>query len=215
MFSLFKPPAASSRGFTIIEVMVSIAVVAVISALILARYGAFNSTVLLKNQAFEIALDIREAQALAVSVKGGDGGSGTEFRQEYGIEFSRVPAGGQNSYYTFFLDQDDTGDDSEGGDRRFDYFNPENEQVGPPRTLDSRFIITQLCSPSCQSNNVIDGKYLTISFRRPDFDAYIEVYKNNNKYVYTESAEIVIANIKDLDFTQSIFITSTGQITVK
>jgi len=84
-----------SRGFSLIELLVSIAIIAIITATILARYSAFNSTVLLKDLAYEVALSIREAQSFGVSVRGVE----SNFEQVYGVHF--VPG---TTTYTLFVD---------------------------------------------------------------------------------------------------------------
>lgn len=82
-------------GFSLIELLVSIAILAIITSTILARYTAFNSTVLLKDLAYEVALSLREAQSYGVSVQG-DGG---QFDRNYGMHFT------VGNTYSFFVDR--------------------------------------------------------------------------------------------------------------
>ena len=47
-------------GFGLIELMVSISVMAIVSAIILVKQNSFNGAILLRSQTYEIALDVRE-----------------------------------------------------------------------------------------------------------------------------------------------------------
>ena len=85
-------------GFSLIELLVCIAIIMVISGVVLARYKSFNSTLLLRNLAYEIALSTREAQVLGISVKGSTSGSVTSFTTAYGMHFT------PGMTYTLFAD---------------------------------------------------------------------------------------------------------------
>jgi prepilin-type N-terminal cleavage/methylation domain-containing protein len=58
------------RGFTLIELMVTITIVVLVTGIVLVQYSSFNSSVLLTSQAYQLAFDLREAQSLAISVRG-------------------------------------------------------------------------------------------------------------------------------------------------
>lgn len=84
---------ATAGGFSLIELMVTIAIISIVLAISLAKYGTFNNVVLLKNQAFGLALDIRKAQTYASSVRvesNQDAGNpnGSILRQEVGHYYS-------------------------------------------------------------------------------------------------------------------------------
>lgn len=66
-FSSSKIRKAHARGFTLVELLISIAIITVITAIVVVRYRQFDSTVLLKGAAYEIALALREAQIQSVS----------------------------------------------------------------------------------------------------------------------------------------------------
>jgi prepilin-type N-terminal cleavage/methylation domain-containing protein len=57
------------KGFTIIELVVSVAIFAFMTAFLVARYGTFNQGVLLTNLAYDVALTIRNAQSYGLNVK--------------------------------------------------------------------------------------------------------------------------------------------------
>ncbi len=66
--SNFQLDRSFKRGVTLIELMVVIALVAVLTAVVLLRQRTFESTILLRNTAYEFALSVREAQAYGVSI---------------------------------------------------------------------------------------------------------------------------------------------------
>jgi prepilin-type N-terminal cleavage/methylation domain-containing protein len=130
------------RAFGLVELMVSISIIALVSAIIVTRQSAFNGAVLLRNQAYEIAFTIRQAQQLAVS--GGDAA-----QRRYGVYFNTDTA--NQHTYRLFADSDDDG------------FFDASEQIGQTGRLDSRFEIRDV-SPGSSNQ-------LAITFMRPNFDA--------------------------------------------
>ncbi len=60
------------KGFTLIELMITVSIFAIMTALLVAKYGAFNNGVLLTNLAYDIALNIRSAQSYGLNTKGTD-----------------------------------------------------------------------------------------------------------------------------------------------
>lgn len=136
---------SSKRGFSILEVLITAAIIGVITGIVTLRYGSFNNLILLKNQAYQIALELRETQTRSLSATG----SSTNFRIPYGIYFSTNAP----DRYVVFLDSNQSG-----------YYNVGEEL--DTRRLDSRFRITELCSGSdCSLTD------LSVTFRRPNFDA--------------------------------------------
>lgn len=132
-----------TKGFGLIELMVCISIMGLVSALVITRQSAFNGAVLLRNQTYEVAFALREAQLLAVS--GGD-----ESTRRYGVAFS-TDSDEQHSYRLFRDSNDNAMIDS-------------GEQIGVTGRLDSRFEIRGL-TPAGTDN------VLAVTFLRPNFDA--------------------------------------------
>lgn len=200
------------RGFTVIELMVTIAIVVLVTGLIMIQYSSFNNSVLLRNQAYMTAFDLREAQSLAVGVKG----QGAEFREEYGLYFDMDT---QTKYLLF--------QDNETEPNRSHYparYN-EGEEIGVPYRIDPRFIIKNLCAtnsgsrtclrddldPTTNETVNVNVRALAVSFRRPDFEASFHV--PDTSITNIQSAEIIFGTASGVT-ERSVIIYKTGQVSV-
>jgi len=96
----YKLKAKSCLGFTIIELIVSMIIFSMMTAVVLANYPAFRQKIFLKTKAQEIALTIRQAQAYALGVKRFDDGTLEGVFPGYGVKFSQTPT----NIFTFFAD---------------------------------------------------------------------------------------------------------------
>ena len=192
--SLYK----KNGGFSLLEVMVTAAIIGIITAVVVINYGSFNNTILLRNQAFEIALQLREAQVYAVSVRG----DSTEFREEYGIYFDMS----NSQQYLLFQDI---------GSATPAYYDV-GEGVGKASNIDSRFALDRICvnfSSSEDCSNEVDD--LSISFKRPDFDAQFASVDGFNQGLGTISnARIELRNLQGNNI-RSVVVQSSGQIKIE
>lgn len=91
-------------AFTIVELMVTASIVAVISAVILFNYSSLNSQIAVSSNTQEVALDIRQTQVYGLSVKESVIGGG-DFGKGYGIYFTMSDP---KNYY-IFVDNDNNG----------------------------------------------------------------------------------------------------------
>lgn len=188
---------SSQAGFGMIELMVSITVMAIVSSVILMRHESFNSAALLRSQAYEVALKIREIQFSSVSTSGDGSGN---FNSVHGVYFKTT--GGANGKYTPFRD--------ENGDKFLDA----GEEDGPAGVLDERFEIKEIRAVGM----ALDIDDLAVIFERPNFDA--QFYEDSNTIVATTGIEIDIARRNtDGDAcgenVRTVEVTKTGQISVK
>lgn len=151
-----------SRGFTIIELLIVAAIIAIITSLVLVKYVSFDSTILLKGEAYEIALLLRETQVRSVSsyrnTEGGD--LDEQFNYPYGVSFDTATPG---SYVMFLYEDTDKNVVPE-------YPHADAVKIMEYNLPESMEII-ELCykllgSGTCTSTDKID-----ISFRRPEFQS--------------------------------------------
>jgi type II secretory pathway pseudopilin PulG len=194
----YRSIAGKVRGFTVIELLVTLSIVVLVTGVVMIRYSSFNSSVLLTSQAYTLAFDLREAQSLAVSVRG----NSSKFREEYGMYFAMTSP----DEYVLFQDDNANGDQSPA---RYHT----NEMVGVPNKVDSRFTLVDICgtnssSRTCYSDDAAFNN-IAISFKRPDFDA--DLYSPVKSDL--QSVEIVIGS-KDSSQTKSVIVYASGQIAV-
>jgi len=194
---LFKDRKQRHRGFTMVELLVTISFFVVITSIVLVRHATFSGNILLTNLAYDVALSIREAQVFGLSVKEFGTGSG-EFDVGYGVHFDN----GSNTSYILFADRGVINQKYDGSSEIVDVFN-----ISKGNTI-SRFCGVLLsgiekCSPS-------DISYLDISFKRPDPDASILSSITSDSY---SSARITVRSSQGKERTITIGI--TGQIYVE
>lgn len=65
-----KTRIRKNRGFTLLELGVVIIIFGIMTSIIFFNYGNFTSDIILTNVAYEIALEIREAQVFSLGVSG-------------------------------------------------------------------------------------------------------------------------------------------------
>ncbi len=89
-----------SGGFTIVELLVTTTIFVLITSISLVKNAEFNSSISITNLAYEVALQIREAQSYGVSVKEFGVGTGN-FDVAYGVYF----IDSVNDSFIFFADE--------------------------------------------------------------------------------------------------------------
>lgn len=194
--------ALTTAAFGLIELLVSISIVMIVMSIVLARQDTFNSAVLLRNQAFDIALSLREAQLSAVSVQV-IGGSD---RQVIGVYFDTDTTDEANQRFIVF--QDAAPQDGF-------YSASDDATVGQPRQLDPRFEIAEIRA----DGTAIGSGELSILFERPNFDA--RFFDAATSELSESVIEIDVKRVGvpivagDPGTVRTIEITETGQIALQ
>lgn len=188
------------RGFTLIELLISVAIIGIITGIVVLRFTSFDSTVLLKGVAYDIASSIRDAQVYAVSVVG-TGGASSDY--PYGMAFT------PGTTYSFF--RYNVSDPNSIPDHNDIISHVTDISVfSTGRTVQ----IKDLCV-IIGVNTQCGLPGLDISFRRPEFHALFNV----PGYTLAENKSIESATIK-LNSTAGtmvwdVTVTLLGQISVK
>lgn len=180
----------NQRGFSLIELLVTLAISTVIAGAILVRFDAFDSVVVLKSIAYEVALTVREAQVYAVSAAGDSSGT---FRTPYGVAFSTAAP----QQYILFEDSNDNGVYDSGGDTTVTTY-----------TMNGKYAIEDLCSDSSCGRSA-----LSVIFRRPEFDPIVAETPDAG----VAASAVVVLGLFDTIATSTTFritVGSTGQISV-
>jgi type II secretory pathway pseudopilin PulG len=195
VFSKKRPHPQSVAGFSLVELMISIGIMVLVISVVTTSQGAFNGAVLLRGQAYEAALKIREVQLSAVgSVTGG-----ATVRTVYGVHFDSSAA--TDNQYKIFKDANSNG------------FYNSGEEYGQQGFLDSRFEIRAI---RAIGDSIPANSGLSVVFVRPNFDAR---FFSSSGEVFASSVEIDVA---DRDATgagpgdvRTVEVTSAGQISVQ
>jgi prepilin-type N-terminal cleavage/methylation domain-containing protein len=182
-------------GFGLMELMVSVSIILVVTSIIIARQNSFNGAVLLRSQAYEVALTAREVQLNAVSATSISG----DFRELLGLHFDT----NNDAVVRVFKD-------SVGGNGLY----TSGEEFGKQGVLDDRFEVRSVRSVS---GRAIVGTAVSVVFERPNFDA--RFFDSAGELTNASMVEIDIARRDSagtgLDAVRILEITATGQITVK
>ncbi len=183
-----------SKGFTLVELMVSITIMVVILGVVLFNSRGFDSSIVLTNLAYDVGLSVREAQSYGISVKGYNPTPNTPFAYPYGIHFDSS----NPTQYVIFVDLN--GDGVYTG----------NETI-KTYTIKGAYKISNLCTLSgttCTNATVLD-----ITFLRPNPDAIITA--NGISATKYDAAQISVSAARVPGSVKNITVRLTGQISIQ
>jgi prepilin-type N-terminal cleavage/methylation domain-containing protein len=203
----------NTRGFTLVEMIVCVAIFAMMTALVVAKYGNFNQSVLLTDLAYDTAITIRTAQTYGLGAQSSQMGN-NPFKYAYGVDFST--AAGSNDKITMFIDN----------------YPVDNYPVSAPNGVyDSGFdslvstytvtrgaVVSAICVSNSDGNDCLssgvpvgNANQLDITFQRPNPDAVICANGScGTKYPF---AAIFIKGTDGS--TREVIVRDTGQISVQ
>jgi len=191
----FRP--GLNRGFSLVELVVVAGIITLLSMALITKQNKFDSTILLRGLAYEVALSIRQAQIYGLSIKESAQGSGN-FGVGYGIHFSSA----NQTSYILFADVN--------GNAVYD---GESESV-EVFTVRRGYRIASACATlSSGAERCAPGELvsLSVAFKRPDPDSLIRSDIAGETY---GSARIVIL-APDGTSSRTVSVESTGQIAVE
>lgn len=194
-----------NRGFTIVELLISIAIFVIMTIVVVAKYGNFNQSTLLTDTAYDVALVAREAQTYGLSVRNSDTGGGTNFSFPYGVAFSTQSGSSCGSAtlsetnMVLFADADQQDGRCGGSDTAINTY-----------TLSRGATVTRLCAGTEQSS-CSSISSLEVSYKRPNPEAIICGTSGSTDCTY-RYAEIGITGSQG--GTRTIVVNQSGQISV-
>jgi prepilin-type N-terminal cleavage/methylation domain-containing protein len=213
----------AAAGFTLVEMLIVVAIFAIVATILLFQYSNFNTTIAVRDLAQEIGLSIRKAQTYATSVRSVDGGGGilSDTFPAYGITFSTATTA-QKPYdptatsFTLFVDASPTSDT-----RTNNQFDNNDGTCGTPSVNDEcieQFGIT--AGDTIQSLAVTKNGVQTtvptvdVVFHRPNPDAVICVPDGSPDCASSIYDGLVITVVSPKGVTRTIMVWNTGAIDV-
>jgi prepilin-type N-terminal cleavage/methylation domain-containing protein len=197
-----------SKGFTLVEILVSISILTLITGSMIFNYRGSSDNFNLNSAAQELAIAVRQAQSYGLSVKESGVGTGS-FSYAYGIY--AYPILDPTSYYLFV--------DRNGND----LYDPGSGSCGASTTecvekvtLRNGVLIDQVCLISSGSN--CSGPHngsLAVTFLRPNPDADVNYFNSSGIPVMQHKDNGRIKLISSQGKLEDVTIYSTGQITVE
>lgn len=202
------------KGFTLVELLVTISMFVIITGVVLVNSNQFDNTILLNNFAYDVALTVKQAQSYGVNVRESVAGA---FDSYYGVYFDKRANIGSNTSFALF-----------------DY-TPLNPNGPIDLSILSGIDIKQSCSAYpdnclqkytmrrgiyikniCSGENESTCSYydrLIVMFKRPSLSAKIFAFNGTDTPQLMNYVKINLSSPSNA--SSSIVITSAGQIYVK
>jgi len=208
----FRNILKKEKGFSIIEMLISIAIISLIMAVVVLNQGDFTDQFSLTTTANDLEMQIRQAQVFGVSVREFSPASG-EFTSAYGVSVNTVNSDYQSVYIAF----------ADRGVKNGTYDGDISCAVGglsecvKKVTLTRGIKINQVCA--LKSNSQADCAPIVgradITFNRPDPAANFVLFNsagNQNNIANVIGVRIELISPKGK--LKSVTVYTTGQISV-
>lgn len=184
-----------AKGFTLIELMVTVGIFVMMTALVLSKYNAFYSGTVFTNMAYDVALTIRQAQSYGVSVKADT--ASNSFNSRYGVRFDSPTKFELVSY-----------DPNKGGSLQ----NPNIESYySLKQGAKFKNIYFKADHSGVSISNLSSTLYGSVVFQRPNPEPVVCYNLDCASYSYFE----IVMQSGDGSTNHTIIVNSVGQISVK
>jgi len=209
-------------GFTIIELLVVLAIIFILAGTSLVNYNKFGKEIDLENMTYNVALTIRTAQSFGINRRD-DLSTSFDEPKPYGVYFTTLfpgppinpPVGVTSESFMVFLDNKDG--TVPGSNNIFDNSGTGGACIANPAdecieilTMNQLIYISSLCAGD-DAATCVERDQLYITFKRPNPDAIIKS-SAVTEHSYAEiTLSSPIAGITD----QKIAVGVAGQISIK
>lgn len=185
------------KGFTLVELMVVIAIASVMMAVVVVQQNSWNDRLITSIQAYEMALMIRQAQIYSLGVKVDEGGNSSDkFSVGYGVYINQ----NNLAQYTYFADRN--------GDKIYNA----GEEI-ETKNLNRGVTINRVCGKNnvCFSSTSLPSATANISFLRPDPKANINLLNGGLPFDYPP---VAIYFLSPGGREVSVKVEANGQVSV-
>lgn len=191
-----------SAGFTLVELMVTVALFGIMTSIIVSKNSDFNSSILLTNLAYETALTIRQAQVYGLNVKQSDSGDAA-FKAGYGVHFDVISDNSKK--FILFADKNNNKFYDSGIDSVIEEYSIGRGNYIKRICLTFAAFGIYVCSDSSSQTPVA-----SIVFTRPEPDAVIKAGPNGH---LATKVEIVLASATNSK--RKVVVNNFGAISVE
>lgn len=199
-----KKIAQLKKGFTIVEMIVVVAIMALVTTLVLFNNNQLNSAILVSNTAYEIGLIVRESQVAGLGVQATNEG----FSSSHGVHFDI-----SDPYKVIsFADKNKNGIyDQEQGEMTQEY-TITNKRAGAILGMCQESSLSTSTTLYCYANNT---DYTTdIVFNRPNPEAFFKI-RDTSEAEPTEYSGAIVINVGFINnICRSIIVEKTGAVSI-
>ena len=205
----------NKRGFTLVELLVTISIFVVLTGVVLFSQNSFNSSILLTNLAYDTALTIRQAQTYGINIKNFNStGSGNGVFVPYGVHFDM----GAKQSFILFADLSSGPGYAGVFDRSANPLSCQTDKGCVSRyNIKNGNYISKLCINNTSDPSGSDDcspTSLDIEFQRPNPDAVISVNGDQTISPNNMTYAIIVLHGTDASSTRMVEVHSDGLIEI-
>jgi prepilin-type N-terminal cleavage/methylation domain-containing protein len=182
----------TNKGFTLIELMITVAIFVLMTSLLLAKYNNYYSGTIFKNQAYDIAITLRQAQSFGISVKV----DSQSFGSAYGVSF---PSAGVTNFSLYSYTRNGT-------------LYAKNIPQKDYRLKNGAYI-EKLEVRANASDNATYANSVDVIFQRPNPEALICADVNGTKSCTTYKYFSIVLKAAN-DTIKTVKVNNSGQISI-
>ncbi|MFA5652147.1 MAG: type II secretion system protein [Candidatus Paceibacterota bacterium] len=205
------------KGFTLVELLITITMFVIVTGVVLVNSNSFDSSVLLNNFAYDVALTIKQAQSYGVNVRETSNFRDVglnQFNSAYGVFFDLTQS---NTNFVLFNDAPATdGTYNRIYDSSITTCSVDDPECIQKYTIRKGNIIKSICAgsgPDDCPDGVSKVEKLSILFQRPNLAALI--YSETSGILSSAQPYAKVTLSAESGATQAVVVTSVGQIYVK
>jgi len=207
------------RGFTLVELVVVLAIIIIITTITITSQTAFDRSLLVTNTAYSVALSVREAQSLGLSSRTFGGIQNTG----YGVHFSNTNSKGYYLFadivgtpaYTACPTGTANTPEAKPGNCVYD----STTEIVKSYNLNQGFTIMDFCGVMVSNGATVCGSHsgwasMNIAFLRPNTEAIFTGVTTSGVRHALQCAVIWIAPPGDTESSRCIVVSQVGQVSV-